>query len=52
MCITRQIDRHILLQGGTTQKYFPMNEPLLLLIYLAKTVINLSQAAMKLVMKY
>ena len=38
--------------GGTTQKYFPMNESLLLLIYLAKTVSSLWQAAKSLVMKY
>ena len=31
--------------GGTTQKYFPMNESLLLLIYLVKTVSSLWQAA-------
>ena len=31
--------------GGTTQKYFPMNESLLLLIYPVKTVSSLRHAA-------
>ena len=31
--------------GCTAQKYFPMNESLLLLIYLVKTVSSLWQAA-------
>ena len=30
----KRVDYQVLFQGGTTQKYFPMNESLLLLIYL------------------
>ena len=43
----KQVDHHILLRGGgggggvINQKYFPMNESLLLLIYLAKIVSSL-----------
>ena len=34
----KQVDHHISVQEGTTQKYFPMNESLLLLIYQMKMV--------------
>ena len=33
----KHVDNQVLVQGGTTLKYFPMNESLLLLIYQVKT---------------
>ena len=33
MCSASKVDHQVLVQGSTTQKYFPMNESLLLLIY-------------------
>ena len=30
---TSKVDHQVFVQGSTTQKYFPMNESLLLLIY-------------------
>ena len=37
----KQVDHHILRQGTLLKLYFPMNEALHLLIYLAKTVSGL-----------
>ena len=33
----KRVDHQVLVQGGTTQKYFPINESLLLLTYPVKT---------------
>ena len=33
------VDHHILVQGSTTQKYFPMSESLLFLIYHVKQLV-------------
>ena len=43
----KRVDHQVLVRGGggTSQKYFPMNESLLLLICQVKTVSSLSQAA-------
>ena len=41
----KQEDHQVLVQGGTTLKYFPMNESLFFLIYSVKTVNSLWQAA-------
>ena len=35
---TSNVDHQVLIQGNTTQKYFPMNESLFLLIYQVKLV--------------
>ena len=37
----KQVDHQALVQEGTTQKYFPINKSLLLLIYQAKMVNSL-----------
>ena len=41
----KQIDHQVLVQGGTTLKYFPMNELLFLLIDSVKIVSSLWQDA-------
>ena len=41
----KQVNHQVLAQEGTTQKYFPMNESLLFLIYQVKMASNLWQAA-------
>ena len=41
MCSTSKVDHQVLVQGNTTQKYFPMNESLLLLIYRVKVISSL-----------
>ena len=40
----KPVDYQVLVQGGTTQKYFPMNESLLLLIRQVNMVSSLWQA--------
>ena len=45
MCSTSKVDHQVLIQGSYTQKYFPMNESLLLLIYQVKMVSTLWRAA-------
>ena len=39
------VDHQVSVQEDTTQKYFPMNESLLLLMYLVKTISSIWQAA-------
>ena len=41
----RQVNHQVFVQGGTNQKYFPVNEVLLLLIYQVKMSSSLRQAA-------
>ena len=41
----KQVNHQVLLSGSTTQKYFPVNEPLLLLIYQVKMASSLWQDA-------
>ena len=41
----KQVDHQVLVQGNTTEKYFPMSTSLFLLIYQAKKVNSLRQAA-------
>ena len=45
LCSTSQVDHQVLVQGGTTQRYFSLNESLLLLMYQVKTVSSLWWAA-------
>ena len=40
----KRVDYQVLVQGGTTQKYFPMIESLLLLTYQVKMISSLWQA--------
>ena len=37
----KQVDHQVLVQGGTTEKFFPLNESLFLLIYQVKQASNL-----------
>ena len=41
----KQVNHQVLVQRGTTQKYFPMNESLLLPTYQVKMASSLLQAA-------
>ena len=41
----KQVNHQVLVQGGTIQKYVPMNESLLLLIHQVKMAGSLWQAA-------
>ena len=41
----KQVNHQVLVQGGATQKYFPMNKSLLLLIYQVNMVRSLWQTA-------